>query len=42
MDHFQLLPMAVVWAVASTQVAVESRQRLFVHFDTGMPCRWVQ
>ena len=35
-DHTQLIPMAVVWAVASTQVALESHQGLFVHRH-GLP-----
>jgi len=30
MDHSQLLRMTVVWATASTQMAVEPRQRLFI------------
>ena len=30
MDHSQLLRRVVVWATASTEVLVESRQRLFV------------
>ena len=30
MDHFQSLRLAVVWAAASTQMVVKSRQRLLV------------
>ena len=39
MDHSRRVRMAVMWASASTQVAVESRKRLLVHLTHGMPCR---